>query len=63
MLIDKIINYLFNIKPSEQTITLLLDELLDGSDIDEWNLYDEGSDQRLKDVMKHMMRLEEFQVR
>ena len=54
---------MFAIKPSEQTQTLLLDELLDGTSMEEWDLYAEGSQQRLKDVVKHMMRLEEFQLR
>ena len=56
-------NYLFAIKPSEQTQSLLLDELLDGTAMEDWDLYVEGSEQRLKDVIKHMMRLEEFQLR
>ena len=63
VLIHNIINYLFAIKPSEQTQSLLLDELLDGTSMEEWDLYAEGSQQRLKDVVKHMMRLEEFQLR
>ena len=57
------INYLFSIKPSDTTVSVLLEELLDGTDINEWSLYDAGADQRLKDVIKHMMRLEEFQLR
>ena len=56
-------DYLFVIMPSEQTQLILLQELLDGTDINEWTLYAEGTEQRLKDVIKHMMRLEEFQLR
>ena len=63
LLLNKMINYLFSIKPSDTTISVLLEELLDGSDVNEWSLYDPGADQRLKDVIKHMMRLEEFQLR
>ena len=56
-------NYLFVIMPSEQTQLIILQELLDGTDINEWTLYAEGTEQRLKDVIKHMLRLEEFQLR
>ena len=63
ILIQEIIDYLFTIKPSEQTQALLLEELLDGMDVNEWTLYSEGAEDRLKDVLKHMMRLEEFQLR
>ena len=63
VLMHNMINYLFTIKPSEQTQSLLLDELLDGTSMEEWDLYSDGSEQRLKDVVKHMMRLEEFQLR
>ena len=38
-------------------------ELLDGSEVYDWYIYNPGSDQRIKDVIKHMMRLEEFQLR
>ena len=55
--------YLFAIQPAEQTIDLLVEELLDGSEVYDWNLYDDETPQRLKDVIKHMMRLEEFQLR
>ena len=62
-LLQEMMNYLFVIMPSEQTQLILLQELLDGTDINEWTLYAEGTEQRLKDVIKHMMRLEEFQLR
>ena len=63
VLIHEIMNYLFSVQPSEQTQALLLEELLDGTNMDEWSLYSEGAEERFKDVMKHMMRLEEFQLR
>ena len=34
-------SYLFVIMPSEQTQLILLQELLDGTDINEWTLYAE----------------------
>ena len=63
LLIDEMTDYLFAIQPSELTIDLLLEELLDGSEVYDWYIYNPGSDQRIKDVIKHMMRLEEFQLR
>ena len=56
-------DYFYAVQPSEQTMELLLEELLDGSEIYDWDLYAMGSEQRLTDVIKHMMRLEEFQLR
>ena len=63
VLVSEISEYLFAIQPSSLTIDLLVEELLDGSEIYDWNLYDAETPQRLKDVIKHMMRLEEFQLR
>ncbi|MAJ44226.1 MAG: hypothetical protein CMF96_05705 [Candidatus Marinimicrobia bacterium] len=63
ILLEEMINYLLAIRPSQQTVDLLLEELLDGAEIYDWYLYDPGSEQRLKTVIKHIMRLEEFQVR
>ena len=63
LLIDEMTEYFFAIQPSELTIDLLLEELLDGSEVYDWYIYNPGSDQRIKDVIKHMMRLEEFQLR
>ena len=63
LLLEEMLEYLLAISPSDQTIELLLEELLDGSEIYDWYLYDSGSEQRLKTVIKHIMRLEEFQLR
>lgn len=63
LLIDEMTEYFFAIQPSELTIDLLLEELLDGSALYDWYIYNPGSNQRIKDVIKHMMRLEEFQLR
>ena len=55
--------YLLAIQPSEQTIDLLVEELLDGTEVYNWYIYMPGADMRIKTVIKHIMRLEEFQVR
>ena len=62
-LLREFAEYFYAVQPSEQTMELLLEELLDGSEIYDWDLYAMGSEQRLTDVIKHMMRLEEFQLR
>lgn len=63
ILLQEFGDYFYSVLPSDQTMDLLLEELLDGSEIYDWDLYAMGSEQRLKDVIKHMMRLEEFQLR
>lgn len=63
LLVIEMADYLLAIQPSPQTIDLLIEELLDGSEVYDWYLYNEGSEQRFKTVIKHIMRLEEFQLR
>ncbi|MAV59229.1 MAG: hypothetical protein CMG07_04670, partial [Candidatus Marinimicrobia bacterium] len=62
LLLNEMLEYFLAIQPSQQTKDLLLEELLDGSEIYDWYLYDAGSESRIKTVIKHIMRLEEFQV-
>lgn len=63
LLLNEMLEYFLAIQPSQQTKDLLLEELLDGSEVYDWYLYDPGSESRIKTVIKHIMRLEEFQVR
>lgn len=63
LLVTEMTEYLLAIQPSEQTIDLLVEELLDGTEIYNWYIYMPGADMRIKTVIKYIMRLEEFQVR
>ena len=63
LLVTEMTEYLLAIQPSEQTIELLVEELLDGTEVYNWYIYMPGAEMRIKTVIKHIMRLEEFQVR
>jgi len=63
LLILELTEYLLAIQPSQQTIELLVEELLDGAEVYDWYIYMPGAEMRLKTVIKHIMRLEEFQLR
>lgn len=62
-LIDDMILYFYDIQPTELTRQLLIDELLDGLAPYEWNLFIPDADQRLRGVLKLLMRYPEYQLK
>ena len=62
-LIDDMILYFYDIQPSEETRQLLLNELLDGLEPYEWNLFIPNAEQRLRGVLKLLMRYPDYQLK
>ena len=53
----------YDIQPTEQTRQLLMNELLDGLEPYEWNIFIENADRRLRGVLKLLMRYPEYQLK
>lgn len=63
ILIEDLCGYLYSLQPSQAVKDQLVLELLDGSEPYDWSLYLPESENRLQTVIKHMLRLGEYQLR
>jgi hypothetical protein len=63
LLIDELALYLFGLTPTELVRQRMIDELLQGAEPWEWNINHPAAEGRLRDVLKLMMRLPDYQLK
>ncbi len=63
LLVDDLILYFFDIEPTDQVRQRILQELLQGAEPDDWSLYLPESEDRLRQTIKLIMKLPEFQLK
>ncbi len=63
ILIEDFCQYFYSIQPSQAVKDQLVQEMLDGSEPYDWSIYQPEAVGRLRTVIKHMLRLGEYQLR
>jgi hypothetical protein len=62
-LIDDLALYFFGMPPTELVSQRMLDELLQGAEPWEWNINNPQAESRLRDLIKLIMRLPDYQLK